>query len=85
MPTDQEIPNPDDPRVGLCARCRFVRAQTTVRGAIFYRCARADEDASFLRYPQIPVLTCTGFELDESRANEKPSGGHSGDEASGME
>ena len=48
--------------IGLCGRCRSVRAQETKRGAVFYRCARADEDERFMRYPPIPVLRCEGFE-----------------------
>lgn len=39
--------------------------QTTRRGAIFLRCARADEDQSFLRYPPLPVLRCPGHERRE--------------------
>ena len=52
--------------IGLCARCRFLRTQTTRRGALFFRCARADEDGSFVRYPPLPVLECVGHEPDPS-------------------
>jgi hypothetical protein len=48
--------------IGLCAACLYVRAQNTKRGAVFYRCARADEDEAFMRYPPIPVARCVGFE-----------------------
>ena len=54
----------DDDALGLCARCRHVRAQGTRRGSVFYRCARADEDERFLRYPPLPVLRCPGFETE---------------------
>ena len=47
-----------DPAIGLCSVCRFVKRQDTRRGAVFYRCGRADEDASFFRYPPIPVGEC---------------------------
>jgi hypothetical protein len=51
-----------NPAVGLCARCRQCRTILTARGAIFYRCARADVDVGFVRYPALPVVRCAGFE-----------------------
>ena len=54
-----------DPSIGLCSVCRFVKTQDTKRGAVFYRCGRADEDERFLKYPPIPVGECAGFELVE--------------------
>jgi hypothetical protein len=49
------------PDPGLCASCVHSR---TVRGArsTFWRCARADTDPSFARYPTLPVQECRGFE-----------------------
>ena len=54
-----------DPSIGLCSVCDHVIRQETKRGAVFYRCGRADEDPSFRRYPPIPVGQCPGFELDD--------------------
>ncbi len=51
-----------DAGVGICLGCRWVRVQPTTRGARFYRCARADRDARYLRYPPLPVRHCDGFE-----------------------
>lgn len=51
-----------DPSIGLCSVCRFVKRQDTKRGATFYRCGRADEDATFMKYPPTPVGQCRGFE-----------------------
>lgn len=51
-----------DPRVGLCAACRFARAQPNARGSVFWRCGRAESDPRFLRYPPLPVRECPGFE-----------------------
>jgi len=51
-----------DPSVGLCSVCRFVKRQDTKRGAIFYRCGRADDDLAFPKYPPTPVARCRGFE-----------------------
>ena len=52
--------------IGLCETCRFVKTQGTKRGAIFYRCGRADEDDRFMRYPPLPVSACPGFEAEPS-------------------
>ncbi len=59
-------------RVGLCASCRFMLEQGTKRGAVFFRCARADEDETFKRYPAIPVLHCRGFEDSGHERGEEP-------------
>jgi hypothetical protein len=48
--------------VGLCATCAHARTTTTARGSTFYRCARAESDARFVRYPRLPVVRCGGFE-----------------------
>ena len=50
-------------RVGLCARCRHARTQTTKRDSTFWRCLRADTDPRFVRYPALPVRECPGFEV----------------------
>ncbi|MFK7896898.1 MAG: hypothetical protein AB8G23_13730 [Myxococcota bacterium] len=52
--------------IGLCADCQFRREQRSQRGSIFYRCARADGDDAFSRYPPLPVLRCRGFLEEES-------------------
>ena len=52
----------DPDAVGLCATCRWMRTVTTRRGSVFYRCARADDDPRFPRYPTLPVRTCPGYE-----------------------
>lgn len=48
--------------VGLCFVCRWKRAVANRRGSVFFRCARADSDARFVRYPPLPVRTCPGYE-----------------------
>lgn len=54
-------------RLGLCADCRWRRDQPNRRGQTFHRCARADEDDRFSRYPPLPVLRCPGHETDGPR------------------
>ncbi|HUL49278.1 MAG TPA: YciI family protein [Gemmatimonadales bacterium] len=39
-----------------------MRAVATRRDSVFFRCARAETDARFPRYPQLPVHACTGYE-----------------------
>jgi len=48
--------------VGLCLTCRCKRAVTNRRGSVFFRCARADSDTRYVRYPPLPVETCPGYE-----------------------
>jgi hypothetical protein len=32
------------------------------RGSIFYLCERSATDASYPKYPRLPVLQCAGYE-----------------------
>ena len=50
------------PDAGLCRTCAYARLQRTARGSEFWRCLRAEDDARFPRYPQLPVLACPGYE-----------------------
>lgn len=49
---------------GLCAGCRHARRVLTPRSR-FWLCERSRDDASYDRYPRLPVLTCRGFEPGE--------------------
>ena len=48
-------------RVGLCLDCLYSRRIQTPRGSTFYRCARAETDPSFPKYPRLPVVECAGY------------------------
>jgi hypothetical protein len=50
---------------GLCGTCRHRREQRNARGSSFLRCALADRDPRFRRYPPLPVVTCSGHEPAE--------------------
>ncbi len=50
------------PRISLCADCRFMRLIESARGSTFYRCERSATDARFPKYPRLPVLQCVGYE-----------------------
>ena len=59
--------NRDDPReqrerAGQCADCQFARMIGSAKGAEFWRCARANDDERYPRYPPLPVSDCMGFE-----------------------
>jgi hypothetical protein len=60
--------------VGLCAACRFGHPQPTARGAVFWRCRRAERDARFRRYPPLPVRECAGFDPVSAAGGEPTSG-----------
>lgn len=60
---------PDDPAVGLCARCRHARRVTTPR-SLFWLCERSRVDTTYARYPRLPKLSCPGFEAGEPGAPE---------------
>ena len=51
-----------DPAVGLCSGCRHAARQESDRGAVFWRCLRAERDTDFRRYPPLPVERCPGYE-----------------------
>jgi hypothetical protein len=47
---------------GLCTRCSHMRCITSDRGTLFYLCRLSATDASFPKYPRLPVIQCSGFE-----------------------
>lgn len=50
-----------DLAAGLCAECLYARQLVSVRGSIFYLCERSNNDPSFRRYPNLPILQCSGY------------------------
>ena len=60
---------------GLCASCAWARHVPSSRGAVYTRCARADTDPGYPRYPRLPVLACEGHEprlLESADSSEVP-------------
>jgi hypothetical protein len=60
-----DVPEPrveDRRAAGLCGTCLHARLQKNARGGVFWRCALADRDPRFMRYPPLPVLRCEGHE-----------------------
>jgi hypothetical protein len=48
---------------GLCARCAHLRVLAS-RRSVFVRCALAETDPRFPRYPALPVTACAGYQED---------------------
>lgn len=47
---------------GLCASCAHARAVPHPRGGgAYWRCGMHDRDASFPKYPRLPVIECLGY------------------------
>jgi len=55
---------PPPPRgdAGLCSACRHARGVGTRTGSSFVLCNLSATDASFARYPRLPVVACPGYE-----------------------
>jgi hypothetical protein len=51
-----------DPAVGLCSICVHARKGTNARGSTFWQCRAARENPELRRYPELPILSCVGFE-----------------------
>ena len=54
---------------GLCAACRHARRVTTPRSD-FLLCEKSRTDASYARYPRLPMLACPGYEPIGSTGDE---------------
>lgn len=57
---------PKDPDPGLCRDCQHAHRIESDRGSIFFRCELSFEDASFAKYPRLPVLVCSGYRSSHS-------------------
>ncbi len=58
MSTDATGSGPDP---GLCGNCAHARVVRTRKGGRFFLCLLSRVDPRFRRYPQLPVLECSGF------------------------
>jgi hypothetical protein len=48
-------------RAGLCDSCRHQKLIRNTRGGVFSMCERSKTDASFPKYPRLPVKECRGY------------------------
>lgn len=59
-------PESQHARVGLCLECRFAQVVESERGSVFYLCQRSRTDPAFPKYPALPVVRCSGYELKDT-------------------
>ena len=52
--------------VGLCASCKRARLIRSDRDSVFYLCTLSEVDPRFAKYPRLPVLSCSGYELQDN-------------------
>ena len=52
---------PGDPNVGLCFHCVHAQVVRSGRGSTFWLCGLSRFELGFARYPQLPVLRCSGY------------------------
>jgi hypothetical protein len=55
------------PAAGLCDTCAHQRIVRNTRGSAFSLCERSRSDASYPRYPRLPVRECRGYERNAAR------------------
>ena len=54
-------------KAGLCDSCLHQKLVKSGRGSVFSMCLRHRMDKRFPKYPRLPVESCKGYELSESR------------------
>jgi hypothetical protein len=52
----------------LCENCIHMKPIVSGKGAVFVQCRKHFEDASYPKYPRVPVLQCAGFSTTEPPA-----------------
>ena len=53
---------------GLCASCLYARRIESARGSVFILCGLSASDPGFPKYPRLPVLQCSGYTRNDSKA-----------------
>jgi hypothetical protein len=65
------LPPQERDRIGLCASCKHVVVVRSDRSTVFYQCKQALTDPRFPKYPNLPVLNCSGYEdMNTPRGNQ---------------
>lgn len=56
---------------GLCRDCAHAREVESDRGSRFLFCERSLVDATFPKYPRLPVLRCAGYEREPTTNDDR--------------
>jgi hypothetical protein len=59
--------------MNLCDTCQNCRTMRSDRGSVFLLCQLAFTDASFPKYPRLPVVECRGYSKKISSSNGDPA------------
>ncbi|HZZ16851.1 MAG TPA: hypothetical protein VFE08_12915 [Candidatus Sulfotelmatobacter sp.] len=51
---------------GLCGECVHARRIQSDRSSVFYQCQLSFTDPRFVKYPRLPVLSCSGYRCFDS-------------------
>jgi GrpB-like predicted nucleotidyltransferase (UPF0157 family) len=55
---------------GLCADCAHARRVESAHGSVFFLCELSLTDSHFAKYPQLPVISCSGYAREKIRRPE---------------
>jgi hypothetical protein len=55
----------------LCETCALMREVITPRGSRFLLCQLSKTNPAYPKYPQQPVIRCTGFTKEQETTHEK--------------
>jgi hypothetical protein len=61
MGSKNDETNPLRLEAGLCANCVHARRITSARGSVFVLCLLSASDLRFVKYPRLPVRSCSGY------------------------
>jgi hypothetical protein len=48
-------------QAGLCTDCAYAQVVESDRGSIFLLCELSKSDPRFVKYPRLPMLSCSGY------------------------
>jgi len=75
MERSMDSGNPNLGPAGLCSTCQNVRQIESSKGSVFLLCELSKTDPRFKKYPSLPVISCSGYEL-RGQNDPKPSSAH---------
>jgi len=61
MPRPESHQETRQSAVGLCLDCYYRKQITSGKGSEFFYCLRSETDATYVKYPRLPVVECAGY------------------------